>query len=118
MQPADLDGDRDDGTSGELDLIASDIEGLRGGRGNDHLAGNVSANSLAGAGGDDIIAAGAGNDTVTGEAGLDVLRGGYGADLIRARDGGRDAVSCGGDADVAQVDGADRLEYGCETVER
>ena len=45
---ADLDGIANDGTAGENDLIATDVENLTGGRGADTLTGDGGANRLAG----------------------------------------------------------------------
>ena len=43
-----LDGARNDGEEGELDYIASDIEELEGGAGNDSITGNAASNFLTG----------------------------------------------------------------------
>ena len=43
---ASLDGQRNDGQTGEYDLIAGDVEGVQGGIGNDTIYGNESANWL------------------------------------------------------------------------
>ena len=47
------------------------IEDLRGGSGNDRLAGDAGANSLVGGGGNDTLVGGAGVDSLTGGAGND-----------------------------------------------
>lgn len=67
------------GRAGENDTIASDVEGLVGGQGNDTLTGNSQINVIAGAappGTPSVATAPAGNDTVVGGAGADTLLGG------------------------------------------
>jgi len=64
---------QDDGTVGEGDTIATDIENLTGGSGSDTLMGNSSANVLNGGGG---------NDTIEGYAGADTFIGGGGSDTV------------------------------------
>ncbi|HWS34256.1 MAG TPA: calcium-binding protein [Actinoplanes sp.] len=98
---ADADGvSGDDGQAGEGDSIGTDVEGLRGGSGNDWLAGNGSGNYLAGGegddtlyglGGDDNLSGDEGNDKLYGGAGNDDLTGGFGNDLM-AGGAGVDAV--------------------------
>ena len=63
---ADLSGSKNnDGTKGEKDTIAADVENLTGGAGNDTLTGNGGNNVLVGLAGSDIFNGGAGNDTVS-----------------------------------------------------
>ena len=64
------------GAAGEKDSIASDVEDVTGGSGND---------TITGSGGDNYLAAGAGNDTVSGGGGADDIDGGDGSDAL---DGG------------------------------
>jgi Ca2+-binding RTX toxin-like protein len=92
-----IDGTRDDGESGE-DLVAVDMENVRGGAANDTLEGSASANRIEG---------GAGHDVVDGGAGRDDLRGGDGDDVVRARGDGPDTFACGGGTDLAVLDGLD-----------
>lgn len=66
---ADLDGKRDDGKSGEKDLIARDVENLLGGRGNDTLTGSAGPNVLFGDAGDDTLHGGGGADVLDGASG-------------------------------------------------
>jgi Ca2+-binding RTX toxin-like protein len=93
---ADLDGSvGDDGAQGEGDTIASDVEDLIGGYGNDVLTGNAGDNYIYG--GTELhlctgsfpnyTCFGGGEDTLKGGAGDDVLDGGYSSDII---DGGPD----------------------------
>jgi RHS repeat-associated protein len=66
-----LDGGANDGETGENDTIASDVEGLRGGAGNDTLTGDDQANTLTGDNGNDKLAGNGENDTLTGGSGTD-----------------------------------------------
>ena len=113
-----------EGGAGEHDTVASDVERVTGGAGNDRIVGNADANqldggpgndtiegrdgndSLAGSTGDDTLDGGPGNDAVDGGAGNDHLTGGSGADNIhggtgndslRDRDGSVDQLNCGAD---------------------
>jgi Ca2+-binding RTX toxin-like protein len=70
------------GEVGENDSIASDIENLTGGGGDDFLRGNASANIIHGGPGNDTIEGGAGNDALYGDAGDDKLYGGTGDDHL------------------------------------
>jgi len=85
---ASLDGRRNDGGTGDgrRDFIRRDVEGLRGGLGNDTLRGNNQRNRLIGG------------------PGADQLFGFGGADTLSARDGKRDLVNGGSGTDSARVD--------------
>jgi hypothetical protein len=110
------------------------------GPGNDRFRGCITGagapDDVAGGPGSDVIDGGPGDDVVDGGPGRDTLRGGRGADAVRARDGERDAVSCGTDAgsrgvdvvtvraglarvgsDRGTVDPADGIPGDCERVE-
>jgi Ca2+-binding RTX toxin-like protein len=79
---------------GEGDRIATDVENLIGGSGDDTIVGNLGDNQLEGGGG---------NDTIFGVGGDDVLDG----------NAGNDVLDCGGgDADIA-LD-ADSTNLSCE----
>ena len=65
------DGTATSGEAGELDLIATDIEDLEGGKGNDRLTGSAGANLLAGGAGDDLLDGGFGPDAFRGGSGTD-----------------------------------------------
>lgn len=93
-----LDNLANDGRSGELDNVRSDIENVTGTSYADTLAGSSVANSIIGGGG---------NDTVTGNGGVDRLDGSSGNDTLYARDGVRDSVIGGTGTDRARVDAAD-----------
>jgi Ca2+-binding RTX toxin-like protein len=79
-----LDGVANDGEAGEGDLVASDVEDVYGGSGNDVLVGNGGPNTLVG---------GAGNDVIDGGGGYqDSAAGDNGDDTILLRDGGIEAL--------------------------
>ena len=61
------------GEPGENDVLASDVEVLKGGMGNDTLVGDGNANTISG---------GPGNDTIDGKLGSDVLNGDAGNDTF------------------------------------
>lgn len=100
------------GASSNGDHLGADVEGVRGGGGNDTLLGNA---------GDNVLDGGPGDDQVDGGGGVDQLRGGSGRDLVVARDGQPDAVRCGTRRDLALVDGRDEvvssLADSCERVD-
>ncbi|MEU8237424.1 calcium-binding protein [Actinoplanes missouriensis] len=84
---ADADGVKgDDGAKGERDTIATDVEDIRGGAGNDVITGNSRANQLFGGPGNDTIRGGGGDDDLYGEDGLDHLDGGTGNDELTGDD--------------------------------
>jgi Ca2+-binding RTX toxin-like protein len=64
------------------DSIATDVENVTGGSGNDTLVGNSGDNVLNGGPGNDYLAGGPGNDTLTGGPGSDTMRGGGGNDIV------------------------------------
>jgi len=70
---ASLDGLRNDGSTGEGDLIRTDVENLTGSLGPDRLTGDAGNNVLNGL---------AGNDTLIGLAGADTFQGGTGVDIV------------------------------------
>ena len=89
-----LDGRRNDGSTGELDLVMASVENLAGGKGADQLRGNASANVLDGGAGSDTVLGAAGNDTINGGTGTDTLLGGAGNDTINGGTGS-DAIDGG-----------------------
>jgi Ca2+-binding RTX toxin-like protein len=120
---ASLDGAANDGEPGEGDLIATDVEGIRGGYGNDVLAGDGGANHLLGEPGDDELRGGGGNDKLEGgrdqdrsfgEAGDDEVFSGHGDDFLDGGPGTDRLESDGGDGACGYVDCADRL---ADTIE-
>ena len=96
-----------DGAEGEGDTVGADVENITGGLASDRLTGDGGAN---------VIRGGAGNDVIEGGLGADQLFGDADRDTLRARDGIADAVNCGADEDVAEVDGLDTTTA-CETVD-
>jgi hypothetical protein len=99
-----LDGNANDGQSGEGDKVDSSVEDVSGGAANDAITGSTGPNVLKG---------GSGNDTLDGGAGADSLDGGDGADALRARDGVRDTLSCGAGVDSVEADSNDLLDASC-----
>lgn len=82
-----IDGDANDGQSGEGDLLDFGITILTGGTGNDTLAGSTAADTLDGFAGDDRLLGRGGSDRLVGDVGADVLDGGSGADLLLGQEG-------------------------------
>lgn len=114
-----------DGVAGESDVIASDVERIRGGGGNDTLSGDAGANTLYGDAGDDHLSGGGANDvlygdggadTLDGNTGNDTLRAGAGNDVLNAVDGPtyRDRLTCGDDIDTTTTDSRDIRDADCE----
>ena len=121
-------GAADDGASGEEDNVASSVENVNGGRGNDRITGSSAGNTLRGnpgndtlrgEGGADHLIGGDGDDRLTGGAGVDRLEGNNGADIIEARgDGAVDTIFCGAGTDVVRADPTDRVDIAtCEVVD-
>ena len=78
-----MDGLTSSGEGTEADKIATDVENLKGGAGDDHLTGNVLDNVIEGGAGDDTIVGLEGDDTIDGAAGDDTIDCGVGdADLL------------------------------------
>jgi Ca2+-binding RTX toxin-like protein len=71
-----------DGETGEGDNVASDIENIAGGSGNDTLVGNALINIITGGGGNDSLNGGGENDRLDGGPGSDSMTGGGGTDLV------------------------------------
>ena len=78
----DEDGVADDGESGEGDNVASDVEYVTGGSGDDALTGGAATNHLYGGPGDDDLSGLGGPDWLYGDAGADDLIGGSGDDRL------------------------------------
>jgi Ca2+-binding RTX toxin-like protein len=94
-----LDGDANDGESGESDLVGPDVENVTGGSAGDRLIGGPGANRLDG---------GPGDDSIVGDAGSDLLLGGAGNDTVDAVDGKKDVLDCGAGRDRASTDKVDQ----------
>lgn len=84
-------GNADDGPPGARDQIATDVEDIFGGAGNDSLSGNASSNFLYG---------GAGDDTIS------------------SRDNSTDVDVCGDGVDSVIADAADTVANDCEHIDR
>jgi len=95
----------DDGEAGERDTVSSDVEIIRGGRGDDTLSGGPGPEELYGRGGNDTIDGGDGEG--------DLLDGGDGNDSLADDDRMNDRVFCGGGWDRYNADLLDRV-VGCE----
>jgi Ca2+-binding RTX toxin-like protein len=119
-----LDFERNDGTTGENDLVGWDVESALGGRGADRLVGDDNANGLHGGPGGDTVIGGDGADRLHGDHGADVIDGGPGDDWIDDGTGADDARGGPGDDEFepsqngVQADlydggeGSDTISYG------
>jgi len=95
---ASLDDLANDGAPGESGNLASDLEILRGGSGDDHLTGGIGNDTIYGGPGNDTLAGGDGDDALNGDAGNDTFDEGAtanGADTITGG-AGRDTISYAG----------------------
>ena len=115
-----------DGEAGEGDNVASDVENISGGSGDDSIAAADIPNSLSGNRGNDTIDGGGGSDDVDGGNGADALTGGGANDIVEGRggddrifvrDGVNDRASCGAGNDAVQADRRDDVEGGCEAAD-
>jgi Ca2+-binding RTX toxin-like protein len=135
-----LDGVADDGPAGEADNAGTDIENIKGGRGNDTLVGNSARNLIEGFAGNDTLRGGTppttrtsttiigfvGDDTLDGGIGSDQMHGEGGDDRLLARDAVDDQVAasmtCGTGNDRLDTDLADddtrALPTSCETIDQ
>ena len=104
-----LDGQANDGASGENDNVQTDIEDVSTGDAKDSVTGNDEFN---------ILSTLDGNDTLDGARGSDLLFSSSGDDTINAREGFADRVNCGPGNDTANVDQLDTVGADCETVNR
>jgi Ca2+-binding RTX toxin-like protein len=81
-----LDGVAGDGEAGESDNIATDVENILGGSGNDNLTGSAGRNRIDGGLGGDLMNGADGDDTIVGSVGVgdanDDVRGGAGTDTV------------------------------------
>jgi Ca2+-binding RTX toxin-like protein len=98
-----IDGQANDGISGEGDNVGSDIETIAGTTGNDSFTGSTAVDNfeggsgndeIHGAGGNDDLYGGGGDDRIFGDAGADKLQGSNGADTV---DGGAGSDQIYGD---------------------
>jgi Ca2+-binding RTX toxin-like protein len=128
-----LDGAANDGSPSEGDSIASDVEHVVGGGGDDELVGDDGANILDGARGRDRVSGRGGGDTLldTSVTGGNVFDGGPGNDSISSRQivtneqSGfvallplADTAACGADLDALAGDFRDAVGNDCESTDR
>ncbi len=92
-----LDGEANDGAAGEGDDLDFGVTVLKGGIGNDVLAGSSGADQLTGGDGSDKLLGRGGNDRLAGGTGTDSLQGGSGNDVLLGADGADKLY--GGDGD-------------------
>jgi Ca2+-binding RTX toxin-like protein len=105
-----LGSDPDDGEAGEGDNVATDIEVLWGGSGNDHFTTESGRDvRFFGFAGNDTLIGGGGDDVLDGGAGSDFLSGQRGRDILVAFDATADTLSGGSGLDTAQADPIDTL---------
>jgi len=102
-----IDAQAGDGQLGENDRVATDVENLLGGDGNDRLTGSSAANLLVGGAGDDVLGGGDGNDTLRGNDGDDSMSGGNGNDVLDAEEAphGGDTMMGGAGVDLVTYAG-------------
>ncbi len=96
-------------------------DGIAGAEGNETLSGGAGGDRVSGQGGDDVLDGGSGNDCLDGGAGDDALQGGTGNDVL-VDGAGRDTVSGGAGNDIirAEADGDDDVfdsGEGCDTLD-
>jgi Ca2+-binding RTX toxin-like protein len=107
-----LDGVRNDGEGPRVDNIATDVENLAGGSGNDTISGSDFPNSLDGNAGNDAISAGGGDDAVSGGGGNDTENGGDGKDTVDGGDGDDAVTGDAGEDTLRGAAGTDNLNGG------
>jgi Ca2+-binding RTX toxin-like protein len=118
----DADGVADDGRKGEGDNIATDVENLIGGFGNDRIVGNAGRNELEGLSGNDTIYGLGGDDVLYGGPGTDKMYGGAGDDWLTGEDWDSNRTKDLLDGGVNGTGGDSCLRYtndqtvGCEYV--
>jgi Ca2+-binding RTX toxin-like protein len=99
-----LDGQPNDGASGEGDNVNPGIEIIKGTQAGDHLVGNEAAQELNGNGGNDVVDGAGGDDIVGGSDGDDVLYGGAGNDKLDGH-ADSDRIDAGPGTDQVRGDG-------------
>ncbi|HRK29454.1 MAG TPA: calcium-binding protein [Tepidisphaeraceae bacterium] len=98
----------DDGEAGENDLVATDIEVVVGGSGDDHIStASGRSVSLYGAAGNDTLIGGSGPDLLEGGPGRDFMSGQAGNDVFQAQDGEIDTIDGGSGSDTGVFDDGD-----------
>jgi Ca2+-binding RTX toxin-like protein len=116
-----VDGQANDGATGEGDNVGFDVETVIGGNGDDTLNGGDAPHTLIGGPGDDVLVGGNTDDTLNGGGGNDRLVGGGGNDTLQGGAGndqldggeGNDTVDGGtGDDTLSGGHGNDILDGG------
>ena len=99
----DLDGNADDGESGEADRVEADVERVIGGPFDDRIAAISGTHTLIGGAGNDVLAGGSGVDRLEGGDGDDRLNGGVGSDVLDGGEGS-DVADYAGRFDPVDLD--------------
>jgi Tol biopolymer transport system component len=110
--------DRLDSGRGQVSDCGRYCDVLHGGPGDDIVVAHEASSRLAGGLGRDRLVGGPGYDLMLGGRGIDHLSAGGGRDSIHVRDGFRDYVRCGRDADFVAADSLDVIARDCERVRR
>jgi hypothetical protein len=118
--------DGNDHLEADVNHFTYNRDELHGGRGADTIRGGSGPDAIFGDAGDDRIDGGARRDVVRGGPGRDLIDAGRGRDLVYARDGERDTIICGPNAeaapaktpDVVYADRIDIVARDCERVSR
>lgn len=112
-----LDGQADDGRTGERDNVL-EVENVSAGTVSPFPDGPIALTTLVGDAADNSLSNdGSGPSVLEGGEGNDVLTGGDADDTLRARDGFADRVTCNGGSDTATVDQLDAVSSTCESVQ-
>jgi Ca2+-binding RTX toxin-like protein len=98
-----LDGQANDGVSGEGDNVAADVETVIASDGDDTLIGSAGADNLEGGYGNDTITGGPGDDALSGDMGDDRVSGEDGNDRLEGS-GGSDVLDGGAGTDALKGD--------------
>ncbi|WP_427451992.1 VCBS domain-containing protein [Litorimonas sp. WD9-15] len=93
-------------------LTLSNVEGVRGGAGDDVMVAGTDSVSFSGLDGDDMLTGSAQNDILTGGNGEDILSGGDGIDLIRGGNGNDDLSGGAGNDRLRGNSGEDMIDGG------
>lgn len=115
-------GNRDDdnvnGSDGDDDVRGQNgNDKVSGGADDDKVTGGAGDDNASGGSGDDTLKTNGGNDVINPGAGADTVIAGGGADEIDTADGDKDVVDCGTGKDTAHVDGIDKVDANCNTVD-
>lgn len=115
-----LDGNANDGSLGETDNVATDIENLTGTSGVDVLTGSSSDNMLIGGDSNDTLNGLGGDDRLQGGQGTDAINGGDGSDMVdyyERTPGHNLIISLDGNANDGEFGEADAVAADVENVQ-